>query len=123
MVELTNEEEANLGTGAAFSDLFDVVEYAGSVDLVDGFDVLARDLAFGTRRELDKNRGDLPDAEFSEEVRVTLRDDVVGVESRIERIVGDIDVNLDESPTAVSAELTVEAVTGERGDLVLPIAE
>jgi hypothetical protein len=123
MVELTNEEEANLGTGVAFSSRFDAVEYAGSVDLIDGFDVVARDLSFGTRRELDKTRGDLPDAEFAEEVRVTVRDDVVAVDSRIERIVGDIDVNLDESPTAVSVELTVEAVTGERGDLVLPIAE
>lgn len=123
MVELTNEEEANLGTGVAFSSRFDAVEYAGSVDLVDGFDALARDLAFGTRRELDKTRGDLPDAEFAEEVRVTVRDDVVGVDDRVDNIVGDIDVNLDESPTAVSVELTVEAVTGERGDLVLPIAE
>ena len=120
MVQLTDTEEQNLGVGFALTSRFDAETSGGSLDLVDGFECLARDFAFATSVALDASRGELPRDEFFEEVRVTVRD-IVDRDSRVEAIVGDITVESAETPGELVVELTVDAITDERGDLVVPV--
>jgi len=119
MPELTAEEA--LGRGVAFGNLWDFDVRAGSIGVVDGYDVLGRDLAWGTIQELDAKRGQPLTPDLAEEVKIALRR-VARRDGRVRRIVPPIDVREAESGDAtVEVAITVIANTGERGEYVLPL--
>jgi len=120
MSELTPAEA--LGRGVAFGNLWDFEVRAGSIGDVDGYDVLGRDLAFGTIRELDSIRGERVDADLAEDVAIAVRR-VANRDGRVRRIVEPIDVRAadDRDDATVEVDLTVVAATGERGEYVLPL--
>lgn len=119
MPELTPAEA--LGRGIAFGNLWDFEVRAGSIGDVDGYDLLGRDLAFGTIQELDPIRGDRITPDLAEEVKIALRR-VANRDGRVRRVVDPIEVReSDQRNATVEAEFTVVASTGERGEFVLPL--
>lgn len=119
MPELTTAEA--LGTGVAFGDLWDFEVRAGSIGVIDGFDVLGRDLAFGTIRELDEKRGQRLTPDLAEEVKIALRR-VANRDGRVGRIVPPIEVTApDDQDATAEVAITLVANTGDRGEYVLTI--
>lgn len=119
MPELTTDEA--LGTGVAFEDLWDFEVQAGSIGVIDGFDVLGRDLAFGTIQELDEKRGQRLTPDLAEEVKIALRR-VASRDGRVARIVPPIEVTeADDQDATAEVAITLVANTGERGEYVLTV--
>ena len=110
-----------LGTGIAFGDLWDFHVQAGSIGAIDGFDVLGRDLAFGTIQELDEKRGQPLTPNLAEEVKIALRR-VANRDGRVRRIVSPIEVTeSDDQEATAEVAMTVVANTAERGEYVLNV--
>jgi hypothetical protein len=119
MPELPQSEASNLGVGIALDSRFDVEARNGSIDTADGFEVLARDLSFSLTRVLDDELGGLPTPERNEETAIETRR-LVARDDRADLVPGSVDVETDPTrPSIVEIDLSVEAQTGERGELVL----
>lgn len=119
MVELDDPEARNLGKGLAFSQYWDYDVEVGSIDIIDGFDVLARDLSFAFTREYDGIIGDKITAETREDIAVAAKN-VANRDSRVERVVPPVEVTKIGSGT-VEVRMTLVANTDERGEAVLKI--
>jgi len=119
MSELTPAEA--LGRGISFGRLWDFeVDAGASIGEVDGYDVLGRDLAFGTIQELDEERGRRLTPDLAEDVKIAVRR-VANRDGRVSRIVPPIEVREGHETSWVEVDLTLVANTGDRGEFVLPL--
>lgn len=118
MSELTPAEA--LGRGLDFASLWDFDVSAGSIGTIDGYDLLGRDLAFGTIQELEEHRGDRLTANLAEEVKIALRR-VARRDGRVSRVVPPIEVSESDDAETAEVAVTLVANTGERGEYVLQL--
>lgn len=113
-----SEAEA-LGRGIRFTSNWDFETARGSLDLIEGVDVLGRDLAWGLSQELDTvARGDYLDADTREQVRATIKT-LANQDGRIDRVVEPIGVersSRDDAEVEISVEIV--AVIDARGEFV-----
>lgn len=114
---LTDEEADNLGTGIAFISNWSFEIVGGSIETVDGIDLLGRDLAFAMQGDLDVVRGEQFGPNAEEEVRI--------VATRIldrEGRVSSYDINsITQDDRMIAVSLTLTANTGERGEAILTL--
>lgn len=120
-MDLTPKEA--FGTGLAFEQDWDVdVSTGGSLGLVDGLDVLGRDLAFGISRRVRED--DLRGRRFTDDLRADLRIAVRGVarqDSRVDRVAELTVTEADNAQTTAEVELIVIADTDDRGAFVFTV--
>jgi hypothetical protein len=101
--------------------LWDFETNAGSVELIDGFDVLGRDLAFAAIQHLDVERGGLLTPETREDIRIVVKR-VAQRDDRVARIISPIEVEpADDATRMAEVRLELVAETGERGEHILPL--
>lgn len=118
MSELTNAEA--LGTGIAFLPNWDFQTAVGSLDTVQGLDVLGRDLAWALQQELDTERGQRLTNEAREDIKIAVKR-VARRDDRVARVITPVTVEAaDDAARTAVVTLTVVAETGDRGELVLP---
>jgi len=120
MVELTDDEAENLGRGLSFSPRWDFDDRGGSMRLINGIDLLGRDLAFAASQELDDLRGRLLTPDDREDIKIAVRR-VANRDDRVARLETPLEVEPADDPAVANVSVTIVAMTGERGEGVLTI--
>lgn len=108
------------GRGLSFGSRWDFETRAGSIALVEGEDVLGRDLAFGTTLELGELLHERLTPDLAEEIKIAVKR-VARRDGRIQRVVEPVEVRRTDDAGTAEVQLTVVAKTGERGEFVLPL--
>lgn len=109
-----------LGTGIEFDSGWDFSILAGSLEVIDGLDVLGRDLAFALQQEIVDLplRGEILDVDTEEEVRILI-ERILSNESRVEGYEVRSVTEAEPEERKLEVELFVKATSGENDELII----
>lgn len=118
---LNDEEAANLGVGVSFLELWDFELVNGSIGLIDGLNVLGRDIGFAVHQVADDDiRGELFNPGHREDIRVTINN-VASRDSRVSEVnVTEISKS-NELGRSIDVKFSITAITDEKGEFIVSV--
>lgn len=118
MAELTDAEK--YGRGIEFGGRWDFNIRSGSMNLIEGQMVLARDLAFATAIELGDELNQRLTPNLAEDIKAALRR-VASNDDRVVEVVDPIEVLKTDDAATAEVQLEVIARDGERGEFIFDL--